>query len=199
MKLVILLTIAIGLFHSDALAATNASCGDFPAPGFDAPDMARFVGEYTNPNYGFSVHIPDGLVGHSSPAPMPQHGFGVILSWEPRAYIFFDGSYTIETDASATPSVDQVQAQALGWLRGESARIISVHQTHTRLGSLPARRHVVYRSCENRSDVFVVDEVIALRGGITFTAALLSVRQRYSNDRRIFERFLRTWRLAKID
>jgi hypothetical protein len=199
MKLVSLLTIAVVLLHSGALVGTKPSCGDFPATGFDAPDMARFVGEYTNPNYGFSVHIPDGLVGHSSPAPNPQHGFGVILSWEPRAYIFFDGSYTIETDASATPSVDQVQAQALGWLREESGRIISVRQTQTRLGSLPARRQVVRRSCENHSDVFVVDEVIALRGGITFTAALLSVKQRYSDDRRIFERFLRTWRLAKID
>ena len=47
MKLVILLIMVIGLLHSDALTATSASCGDLPAPGFDAPDMARFVGEYT--------------------------------------------------------------------------------------------------------------------------------------------------------
>jgi hypothetical protein len=75
---------------------------------------------------------------------MPHHGFGVVLSWEPRRYISFDGSYTVETRPSVTPSVNQVQAQALEWVHEESDRAISVRKTKTRLGSLPARRHVVY-------------------------------------------------------
>jgi hypothetical protein len=193
-----LLAILLALVGSNPIAADKASCGDFPALGFDSPEMSRFVGEYSNPNYDFGVRIPDGLVGHSSPPPMPHHGFGVVLSWEPRVYISFDGSYTVETPTSATPSFDQVQAQTLNWVREESDRVISVRKTRTRLGSLPARRHVVYRTCANRPGVFVVDEVIALLGGVTFSATLLSVDHRYMNDRDIFERFLRTWHVTGV-
>jgi hypothetical protein len=181
-----------------ASAGNKASCGTFPAVGFDGPDMSRFVGEYSNPNYGFAVRIPDGFVGHNSPPPMPHHGFGVVLSWEPRAYIDFDGSYTVETDASTDPSVAQVQSRSLQWLREESERIISVRTTRVRLGPLPARRHVVYRTCEGRPGVFVVDEVVALSGNITYTATLLSVAGRYARDRNVFGQILRTWRLSEI-
>ncbi len=193
-----LLAIILTLVGSNAVAADKASCGGFPAVGFDSPEMSRFVDEYSNPNYGFGVRIPDGHVGHSSPPPMPHHGFGVVLSWEPRVYISFDGSYTVETRTSLTPSVDQVQAQALEWLREESDRVISVRKTTTRLGSLPARRHVVYRTCANRPGVFVVDELIASRGTVAFSATLLSVDRRYMNDRDIFERFLGTWHVTEV-
>src|SRR5437867_13087942 len=170
-----LLAIILTLVGSNSLAADKASCGDFPAVGFDSPEMSRFVGEYSNPNYDFGVRIPDGFVGHGSPPPMPHHGFGVVLSWEPRVYISFDGSYTVETRTSATPSVDQVQAQALEWVREESDRVISVRKTRTRLGSLPARRHVVFRTCANRPFVFVLAGLFTLRGIVCFSATLLSV------------------------
>src|SRR5438105_1993762 len=71
------------------------SCGNFPAAGFDAPEMRHFSDEYRNPNYGFGVTIPKGLTGHDLAAPTPHHGFGVVLSWEPRVYIDFDGSYNV--------------------------------------------------------------------------------------------------------
>ena len=192
--LAIILTVA----GPNAFAADRPSCGDFPAVGFDSPEMSRFVGEYSNPNYHFGVRIPDGLVGYSSPPPMPHHGFGLVLSWEPRVYMFFDGSYTVETRTSITPSVDQVEAETLEWLRQESDRIISVQKTRTRLGSLPARRHVVYRTCADRPELFVVDELFALRGSVTFSATLESVDRRYKNDRDIFERFLRTWHVTEV-
>jgi hypothetical protein len=130
----------------------------------------------------------------------PHHGFGVVLSWQPRVYIDFDGSYTLETESSSHPTVDEVESRSLRWLKDESERILSVRKMRPRLGGLPARRHVVYRTCEGRSGLFVEDEVVALPRdrNITYAATLLTVASRYEDDRRIFEKFLSTWRLSTI-
>src|ERR1700724_421708 len=99
---------------------------------------------------------------------------------------------------SVKPSVDEVQSESRRWLREESERIISVRNTRVRLGPLVARRHVVYRTCKDRQGVFVIDEVVALNGNVTYTATLLSVDGRYARDRNVFGQFLRTWRLLEI-
>ena len=83
---------ALFLASSVAVTVDNSKCGQFPERGFDDPDMSSFVGHYSNPNYMFAVTIPDGLVGHDVPPPLPQHGFGVVISLEPRRYFWFDSS-----------------------------------------------------------------------------------------------------------
>jgi hypothetical protein len=61
----------------------------------------------------------------------------------------------------------------------------------------PELQHVVYRTCANRSSVFVVDEILALRCSVTFSAALLSVDRRYLRDRDVFEQFVKTWHVTE--
>ena len=50
-----------------------------------------FRGRYTNVDYGYSVVIPDGLVGENDPAPAPNHGFGITLSSGTNLWV--DASY----------------------------------------------------------------------------------------------------------
>src|SRR2546426_4820370 len=122
------------------------SCGDFPAPGFDDPKMRHFTGSYSNPNYGFAVKIPKGITGHDIPAPAPHHGFGVVLSWEPRAYMDFDGSYN-----ALELSLPETENQNLERLRESSESLLSVSSKGSKLGRLDARRQVVRHNCKGHA------------------------------------------------
>lgn len=172
------------------------SCGNFPAPGFDAPEMRHFAGQYRNRNYGFALTIPKGITGHDAPAPAPHHGLGVVLSWEPRAYIEFDGSYN-----ALELSLRETEVKNLEYLREDSESIQSVSSKLSRLGPLHARRQVVYHNCKGHADTFVDDYIVALSrdGKIAYTARLMTTASRYGQDRKLFEEFLRTWKLSNVE
>ena len=131
-----------------------------------------------NPNYGFSVRIPDGLTGHDGPAPMPHHGFGIVLSWQPRAYVEFDGSYRVGDDS--LPLIEEAE-RLIKWRRAESESVRSVSRTSARLGPLPAQRVLVYRTCKGHAGVFVADQIVALghQGRTVYSARLLTTSARY--------------------
>jgi len=61
-------------------------------------------GRYSNFDYAYSVLVPKGMMAAGSPAPNPNHGFGIDLmhptstSWTtdegwPHAYLWVDASY----------------------------------------------------------------------------------------------------------
>jgi hypothetical protein len=52
---------------------------------------ARYRGRYSNLDYGFSVVIPDGLVGEGTVPPAPNHGFTIAL--QSKTAIWVDASY----------------------------------------------------------------------------------------------------------
>jgi hypothetical protein len=172
------------------LASGKSQCGQFPAPGFDGLDMSSFVGEYSNPNYLFAVTIPAGLVGHSSPPPSPQHGFGVVLSWEPRAYFWLDSS----TNALEWPDEKHVLADHLEWKRGEAERILSVHQHRASFGIQPAHEQIIRYVCPNSHVERVEVTVISLRRGLVDTAGLLTTAERFKSDYRLFMSVVASWR-----
>jgi hypothetical protein len=57
-------------------------------PEVEVAPLRTFGGRYTNVDYGFSVVIPDGLVGENDPAP---HGFGI--TWSSGSTLWVDASY----------------------------------------------------------------------------------------------------------
>jgi hypothetical protein len=179
-----------------AMLSTGVACGDFPHPGFDDPEMARFTGLTYNPNYGFSVVIPKGLVGHNAAPPAPYHGFGIVLSWEPRSYLYVDGSY----NSLDLESLEKVATQNLEWLKEESKKIISVKHSKAKLGSLQAKRYIAIHTCPKASDNFIDDYTFAFSKGkgIIYTVALLTTADRYKKDKRILEEILKTWKLQPI-
>lgn len=177
------------------LRAAGGSCGNFPAPGFDGPDMSRHSGRYWNPNYGYGVTIPPGSTGHSDAPPSPHHGFGIVLSRSPRAYIHFDGSYNVFE--AKTPL--NLAEQQLEWIKKDAQRVLSIRRTETKLGSLRALRQVTRYECPDLNGVFVTDEILALDRRITvyYTAQLLATESRYAQDKLVLDRMLATWRTSK--
>jgi hypothetical protein len=188
--------ISVCFLISLSLLSPVFACGDFPRPGFDGPETSRFAGLTYNPNYGYSVIIPKGLVGHSAAPPAPYHGFGIILSWEPRSYLYVDGSY----NSLELETLGKVEAQYLEWLKEESKKIISVKQSVTKLGPLQARRYVALHTCPKVSGDFIDDYTFAFNKGrdIIYTVALLTTAERYKKDKRVLEAILKSWKLQPI-
>jgi hypothetical protein len=182
-------SLAALLLHATLAIAAPENCGRFPAPGFDGPDMDRHTGNYANPTYRYSVRIPDGLAGFSAPPPAPHHGFGVVLSWEPRAYIYFDGSYNALDDQDS----DEVANRHLQWLGNDAEKIIAVRKQKVRFKGAPASRYVARIACKGLPGEFVEDMRFVLRDGIVYSAGLLTTADRYRRDSAIFESMLRSW------
>jgi len=186
---------AIALLLSCSVAAEP--CGRFPAPGFDAPDMRRFEQHYANAQYLYAVGLPPGLVAHGAADPAPDHGAGIVLSWEPRAYLFVDGSY----DAIEWKTARAATRQMLQWTRESSTAVLSHSSRPARLGPLQAVRQVVRHRCATLPDVYVDDDVVAVdpSSGIVYQLSLTTTERRYAADKAAMETMLASWRLLPPD
>ncbi len=182
----------IALLIAFCFFAGNNHCGNFPEKPFADSENYKWTRRYLNYVYGYGVNIPKGLTGYSDLPPSPQHGFGIVLSWESRAYLYFDGSYN-SFEAKNTKELEQLH---LKWLEEESGQIISIKKYKTRLGSLTARRYVAERKCKNKAGIFIEDNTILLHKGIVYSACLLTTQERYASDKAVLEKMLRTWRLT---
>ena len=139
--------------------AAATPCGRFPAhEGYGDADMPRVDGFYGNGDYSYSVNVPSGLTAYGAAAPAPNHGVGIVLSWEQRAYVFVDATYDVLD--WATPR--EAARWELASTREDSTRVLSVRRTSARLGTLRALRQVVRHRCAGRPEVYVDDAVIAL-------------------------------------
>jgi len=91
------------------LAIAQDVCEDFPITDFET--QTEVTGVYQNWDYGYEVRVPDNLIGYRSPAPAPNHGFGILISRSPKTYVWVDASYLVEETASLKQIVDT----HLGW------------------------------------------------------------------------------------
>ena len=179
------------LLESDA-------CGRFPDRGFDGPDMRSFQGSYTNPNYGFSVTIPPGLVGHDSPAPMPHHGFGIVLSWEPRAYAWTNGEY----NAQGWQSVHEATLQVLAWNRETVGKILSSEVIPMTIGGRVGERLILRYECNENQTRRVLHEVVFMREhsiGTLYQVGLDTTESREGDDLKVFDQLTSSWQFVAVD
>lgn len=181
-----------------ALAAcqlwTQGTCGKFPAPGFGGPDMRPERGTVTNPNYYYAVTIPPGLTGFSSPAPSPYHGFGIVLSWEPRAYLRVDGSY----NSSEYKSSREAARQYLKWEREAAGTMLAARCHTVHAGGCPATRLVCRYICADNVTRRVLHEVFFIRKkeGIIYEVGLDTTQSREKEDLVVFEQILSSWKMT---
>ena len=149
-------------------------------------------GIYSNYEYAYSVRIPDGLVGYRSPAPMPNHGFGIDLSKEDEAAVWLDGSY----NALEWSSLAEATRAQLDFLKDDKdiSDVRIVKRTSTRLSGLPAVHVVIdYR----KAGIPRVEETIfVLRNSrdIVYTLELRTTPARFSEDRKVLEQLQQTFR-----
>ena len=169
----------------------------------DLEDTSRFVSQvnqYSNYEYGYSITIPQGLVGLEVPAPFPQHGIAIILSKEPKSYIGLDGSY----NSLEWKSLAQATEQHLKWLAEDQSDLTVLKRESITLQKLDAVRLIVRYKSFATNEIRVEDMVIAFRpnGGerraITYTLSLVAPVVRYNEDVKTFEEIIAKWRMKQL-
>ena len=151
--------------------------------------VKEFRRSYSNPTFGYRLRLPRRLPVYREPDPMPAHGIGIILSSEPRSYLFVDGSY----NAALLPNVQSVADRDEGFVRNEATAVRRLSRTRTRLGSRPALRNRLEFACF--TETFVTDEILLLRRDIVYTISLTTPKRRYRTDKRVLESIARSFRL----
>jgi len=175
------------------LAARAAPCGRFPPRGFDGADSPRIEASYGNAQYGYAVRLPVGLVGYGAPPPAPNHGFGIVLSWTPRAYLYVDGSYEVADD----DTLDKQETLQREFTRKDAHRVLSTQSTKAQLGPLPALRLIARYECKGLRGLYITDEVVALSDdlSVVYKVSLLTTVKRYRKDKAVFEEIVRSFEL----
>lgn len=183
------------------LASANIKLRQDEVP--DLENVARMVAHrnrYSNYEYAYSVKIPQGLIGLSDPAPVPQHGIGITLSKEPKSYLWVDGSY----NAAFLESLDAAINRHLEWIAEDGADLEVVRREKTHLQQLPAMRLVVRYKSFATGEIRVQDLLVAFRPdedterGITYTIGLIAPESRYNEDVMVLEKIVNGWRMKPL-
>jgi hypothetical protein len=163
-------------------------CGLAPPAGFDQAPNRPHTGRYVNPTYGYAVRIPAPLVAYTG-ASGPERGFGIVLSWAPRAFLRVDASYDVFYDITAagvhrsdlnairvhdTLVADQTATDALD---GESA---GHYRTQLRCGGDPA--------------IYEIEAILVVRRREVYRLQLQTSAERFERDHRLLEQMARSWR-----
>lgn len=170
--------------------ANKSDCSEETEDG-----LAHEQGPYTNYEYGYYVTIPAGLTGYRSPAPMPQHGFGIDLAKPDNAQAWVDGSY----NALEWGSLDEAANETLEYLKDDDVSKITVTQRRdARLSDLRAVRLTAIYQKAGRS--MVSDAIVAFRKerDIVYTLRLITTAARYSQDVKVLNQLQKSFRLNAL-
>ncbi|MFI4865656.1 MAG: hypothetical protein ACHQDB_00975 [Steroidobacterales bacterium] len=178
---------AATLVASGAVQARGEFCGSVPAPGFDqAPNRAHAV-RYDNPLYGYSVAIPAPLSAYSQSG-VAERGFGIVLSWTPRAYLSVDAAYDVYYDISA----EGVHRRDINAIRLHDV-VVADHSSAVSLAQAAGGRYVTHVQCAGSPQIYIHDDVIVVRNREIYRLNLQSVPERYAADVKVLDAMLRSW------
>jgi hypothetical protein len=168
--------------------ARGEFCGTQPASGFDQPPNHTYSGHYLNLLYGYSVDIPAPLSGHAK-SEGPERGFGIVLSWLPRAYLSVDAVYDAYYDISA----DGVHRRDLNAIRLHD-QVLEEQAASSSMSHTAGGRYVTRVQCAGDAQVYIHDDVIVVRDREIYRLHLQSVPERYAGDIKVLDAMLRSWR-----
>ena len=168
--------------------ARGEFCGTLPPAGFEQPPNTAHTGRYSNPVYRYAVRIPAPLRGYTQ-AVGPERGFGVLLSWTPRAYLSVDAAYDAYYDISA----DGVHRRDLNAMRLHD-QVLSDQASHAVIAHAAGGRYLTRLRCAADPQVYIHDDVIVVRNREIYRLNLQSVPERYAADVKLLDAMLRSWR-----
>lgn len=150
---------------------------------------------YANPNYLYSVVLPEGLHAISDAPPSPNHGIRIILSDNGDDYIIVDGSYNSAYYLSPSDYIDRLY---LLTLTKRGAKITNVKRHSCVLGGLPGRRVSFKYILSGDRKWAVIDIAVAFRKlphdtEMIYSLTLSSSPAMYETDKAVFEMILSSW------
>jgi hypothetical protein len=187
------LCIAAGaLGAAGAAQARGEFCGTVPAAGFDQPPNAAHSGRYLNQVYGYAVTIPAKLSAYTR-SDGPQRGFGIVLSWAPRAYLTVDAGYDAFYDITA----DGVHRRDLNAIRLHD-QLVNDQAAGYSLAHAAGGRYLTRLQCSGDAQIYIHDDVIVVRNREIYRVNLQTLPERYSADVKVLDALLRSWRWEPV-
>jgi hypothetical protein len=183
---------ACALGAAGAAHARGEFCGTVPIAGFDQPPNAAHSGQYLNQVYGYAVTIPAKLSAYTA-AGAPQRGFGIVLSWTPRAYLAVDAAYDAFYDITA----DGVHRRDLNAIRLHD-QVVHDQAAGYSLAHAAGGRYMTRVQCAGDPQVYIHDDVIVVRNREIYRLNLQTLPERYADDVKVLDALLRSWRWQAI-
>jgi hypothetical protein len=180
------------LSAAGAAHAGGEFCGATPSPGFDQPPNHAHSGQYLNQVYAYALVIPAPLSAYTR-AEGPERGFGMLLSWTPRAYLSVDAAYDAYYDITDAG----VHRRDLNAIRLHD-RVLSDQAAGYSLDHAAGSRYVTRVQCTDDPQIYIHDDVIVMRGREIYRLNLQTVPERYLSDVKVLEAMLRSWRWQRI-
>jgi hypothetical protein len=157
-------------------------------------------GDYRNHSYGYAVTIPGGLRGFKSKPPAPVHGIFIPLAGGQDAKIDINAKYNT-LEYKSVPEASQEENAWFVERYVDTPRIVSKSAT---LGSMAAISTEV-RCLERGSRRSVVlDSIVAIGPATTdymtavvYSLSLTSIDKRYLNDKKVYDRIVRSFKLTE--
>jgi hypothetical protein len=184
-----LLTVLVG-------NCTVLACGEFPL-SFDDPAMPKFKDYYYNCNFGYSVMIPKKLVAEGDSAaehPVQQHGIGILLSRQPKAYIWVSGHF----NAPEYTSLEEIATSYINAIKTTSTKLLAVKKKKTAVNRFPALRLSVKYQCP---DKVMVDEyflIIHRKRQVIYQIGMTSEESVHAQYTKVVEEIADTWQLKPM-
>jgi hypothetical protein len=159
-----------------------------------------YRGSYINPIFGYSVSIPDDLIGLGAVPPAPNHGIEITLDDSPGSHIEIDAEYNALDSTSPTQQADM----ALEGLKQLGASKIRIKREITTLCNLSALRQTL-RYEEVAETPAVEEAVFALlslpkrsgesyRAGIAYEVTLWTTAESREKAESVFLQVLRSFK-----
>jgi len=169
----------------------NAESADWQ--GLNDEGLRAYRGSYINPIFGYSVAIPENLMGVGSRPPAPNHGITIDLDDGAGSQIGTNAEYNALDLTSAT---DEAEVQLEGLKNLEGASKMKVRRESTTLCNLPAIRQTIeYEDASGKPaldyGVFALlppekNDVV----GLVYSASLRTTPAAFEDSRPFFLRVL---------
>ena len=136
--------------------------------------------------------IPQQLTAYT-PAGGPARGFGIVLSWMPRAYLRVDAAYDVYYDITA----DGIHRRDLNAIRLHDD-LLADQPASLNLDRTSGGRYLTRVQCAGDAHVYIHDDVIVVRNREIYRLDLQSLPERYASDVKVLDAMLRSWRWLAV-
>jgi hypothetical protein len=167
--------------------AQASYCGDRTEVEI-SPEDSQWTGIYRNNNYDYTVLLPEGITAYNTPPPSPQHGFVVVLSKDPAAYIGVDSSY----NSAEFETVTEGLKAHLGYIQSE-AKVVDYQFHSIFLGNLRGIELTVTYLCpgeRKRVEIYVA----TLQRSLWDQFTLATTPSRARDDLKVLYAIVQKWR-----
>ena len=171
---------------------SKAQYCDFPPKELARGQHREYRGPYKNKAYGYSVVIPENLVGYNGVNPFYQQGFGIPLGVDPKSYIFVNG----EKNSLEFARPSDAASQLLKYLEKDRTKVESSKITESQLGPLKAALFVATYSCPGSTDHYTTASIVAISADKSnlYEVTLYARSGRFDEDRVVLDALAKSWK-----